>query len=113
MLAEVTDLSRCTGVIQSPRDRDSGWLCAYRPPPVISQEEVQEEKARLRAIDARPIKKVAEAKAHGGQYTFYVLRYDSTTAYTDIYMRVSQAQRHFLEFAWQSVLPTALPYDEV
>ena len=34
-----------------------------RPPPVISQEEVQEEKARLKAIDARPIKKVAEAKA--------------------------------------------------
>ena len=30
---------------------------------MISQEEVQEEKARQRAIDARPIKKVAEAKA--------------------------------------------------
>lgn len=30
---------------------------------MISQEEVQEEKARLKAIDARPIKKVAEAKA--------------------------------------------------
>lgn len=34
-----------------------------RPPPVISQEEVQAEKERLKAIDARPIKKVAEAKA--------------------------------------------------
>lgn len=30
---------------------------------MLTQEEVQEEKARLRAIDARPIKKVAEAKA--------------------------------------------------
>lgn len=28
----------------------------------MSREEVGEEKARLRAIDARPIKKVAEAK---------------------------------------------------
>lgn len=36
-------------------------LC--RPPTAISQEEVQAEKDRLRAIDARPIKKVAEAKA--------------------------------------------------
>ncbi|KAL0044666.1 hypothetical protein WJX82_004707 [Trebouxia sp. C0006] len=34
-----------------------------KPPPAITQEEVQEEKARLKAIDARPIKKVAEAKA--------------------------------------------------
>ena len=30
---------------------------------MISQDEVQQEKERLRAIDARPIKKVAEAKA--------------------------------------------------
>ena len=37
--------------------------CECRPPPAITQEEVQEEKARLKAIDARPIKKVAEAKA--------------------------------------------------
>lgn len=29
----------------------------------ISQEEVQAEKERLKAIDARPVKKVAEAKA--------------------------------------------------
>lgn len=35
----------------------------HRPPVAISQEEVQAEKDRLRAIDARPIKKVAEAKA--------------------------------------------------
>lgn len=35
----------------------------FRPPVAISQEEVQAEKDRLRAIDARPIKKVAEAKA--------------------------------------------------
>lgn len=34
-----------------------------KPPVAISQEEVQAEKDRLRAIDARPIKKVAEAKA--------------------------------------------------
>ena len=34
-----------------------------RPPVAISQEEVQAEKDRLRAIDARPIKKVAVAKA--------------------------------------------------
>ncbi len=35
---------------------------AGRPPALVSREEVEEEKARLRAIDARPIKKVAEAK---------------------------------------------------
>ena len=29
----------------------------------MTKEEIEEEKARLRAIDARPIKKVAEAKA--------------------------------------------------
>lgn len=34
----------------------------FRPPEVVSKEEVQAEKARLQAIDARPIKKVAEAK---------------------------------------------------
>ena len=34
----------------------------HRPPALVSREEVEEEKARLRAIDARPIKKVAEAK---------------------------------------------------
>lgn len=36
---------------------------AYRPPAVISQDEKDAEKAALRAVDARPIKKVAEAKA--------------------------------------------------
>ena len=34
-----------------------------RPPAVISQDEKDAEKAPLRAVDARPIKKVAEAKA--------------------------------------------------
>lgn len=43
--------------------RYSQATCGCRPPPAITQEEVQEEKARLKAIDARPIKKVAEAKA--------------------------------------------------
>lgn len=38
-------------------------MVLHRPPTAISQEEVQAEKDRLRAIDARPIKKVAEAKA--------------------------------------------------
>jgi len=35
---------------------------ARRPPALVSKEEVDEERARLRAVDARPIKKVAEAK---------------------------------------------------
>ena len=43
--------------------RYSQATCECRPPPAITQEEVQEEKARLKAIDARPNKKVAEAKA--------------------------------------------------
>ncbi|KAK9814670.1 hypothetical protein WJX72_009544 [[Myrmecia] bisecta] len=34
-----------------------------RPPALVSKEEMEEERLRLRAIDARPIKKVAEAKA--------------------------------------------------
>lgn len=34
-----------------------------RAPAVVSKEEVEAEKARLRAIDLRPIKKIAEAKA--------------------------------------------------
>lgn len=34
-----------------------------RPLPPVTPEEIEAEKARLRAIDARPIKKVAEAKA--------------------------------------------------
>lgn len=38
-------------------------VVSCRPPTAISQEEVQAEKDRMRAIDARPIKKVAEAKA--------------------------------------------------
>jgi AdoMet-dependent rRNA methyltransferase SPB1 len=33
-----------------------------RPPAVLSREEVEVEKREMRAIDARPIKKVAEAK---------------------------------------------------
>lgn len=33
-----------------------------RPPAVLSKEEVEAEKATMRAIDARPIKKVAEAR---------------------------------------------------
>lgn len=45
-----------------PRSAD-GKSCAYRPPAVISQDEKDAEKAALRAVDARPIKKVAEAKA--------------------------------------------------
>ncbi len=43
--------------------RYSQATCGCRPPPAITQEEVQEEKARLKAIDARPIKQVTEAKA--------------------------------------------------
>lgn len=35
----------------------------YRPILPVTKAEVEEEKARLRAIDARPMKKVAEAKA--------------------------------------------------
>lgn len=34
-----------------------------RPIDPVTKEEIEEEKARLRAIDARPLKKVAEAKA--------------------------------------------------
>ena len=36
--------------------------CLIRPPAVLSREEVDAERAQARAIDARPIKKVAEAK---------------------------------------------------
>lgn len=36
-------------------------LCC-RPPAILSKEDVEAEKANMRAIDARPIKKVAEAK---------------------------------------------------
>ena len=38
-------------------------LTLCRAPAVVSREEVEAEKARLRAIDLRPIKKIAEAKA--------------------------------------------------
>lgn len=34
-----------------------------RPAPILSKDELQAEKDRLKAIDARPIKKIAEAKA--------------------------------------------------
>ncbi len=34
-----------------------------RPPPVLTREELEAEKQELAAIDARPIKKIAEAKA--------------------------------------------------
>ena len=34
-----------------------------RPPAILTREELETEKAELRAIDARPIKKIAEAKA--------------------------------------------------
>jgi Spb1 C-terminal domain len=46
-----------------------GWpytaatIVPCRAPAVVSKEEVEAEKARLRAIDLRPIKKIAEAKA--------------------------------------------------
>lgn len=40
----------------------TGARGARRPPALVSKEEVDEERARLRAVDARPIKKVAEAK---------------------------------------------------
>ena len=36
------------------------WTC--RAPVVLSKEEVDAERAALRAVDARPIKKVAEAR---------------------------------------------------
>ena len=51
--------------ITTPVSRVLGKLkvVSYRPPTAISQEEVQAEKDRMKAIDARPIKKVAEAKA--------------------------------------------------
>lgn len=39
----------------------------YRPIPVVTKAEVDEEKERLKAIDARPIKKVTEAKARKRQ----------------------------------------------
>ena len=38
-------------------------MLAGRPPPVLSREELEAEKQELAAIDARPIKKIAEAKA--------------------------------------------------
>ena len=38
-------------------------LSAHRPPPVLSRDELEAEKQELAAIDARPIKKIAEAKA--------------------------------------------------
>ena len=34
-----------------------------RPPAVVSRDEVEAEKAVMRAVDTRPIKKIAEAKA--------------------------------------------------
>jgi hypothetical protein len=39
-----------------------GCVVPARPPAVLSKEEVEAEKDTMRAIDARPIKKVAEAK---------------------------------------------------
>ena len=42
--------------------REAYDVSLHRPPALVSREEVEEERARLRAIDARPIKKVAEAK---------------------------------------------------
>ena len=41
----------------------SVMLLSGRPPPVLSREELEAEKQELAAIDARPIKKIAEAKA--------------------------------------------------
>ena len=38
-------------------------VCARSPIPIVTREEIEAEKERLKAIDARPIKKVAEAKA--------------------------------------------------
>lgn len=38
-----------------------------RPIPPVTKAEIEEEKERLRAIDARPIKKIAEAKARKKQ----------------------------------------------
>ncbi len=38
-------------------------MLSGRPPPVLSREELDAEKQELAAIDARPIKKIAEAKA--------------------------------------------------
>ena len=38
-----------------------GTYC--RPPAILSKDDIEAEKQRFRAIDARPIKKVAEAKA--------------------------------------------------
>lgn len=42
--------------------RSCAWGCD-RPPALVTQEEVEAEKERMRAVDARPVKKVAEAKA--------------------------------------------------
>ena len=38
-------------------------MCAGRPPALVSRDEVEAEAAIMRAVDTRPIKKIAEAKA--------------------------------------------------
>jgi hypothetical protein len=50
-------------VVISQNCPDNHCCCCCYQSPQVSKEEVAEEKARLAAIDARPIKKVAEAKA--------------------------------------------------
>lgn len=53
-------LSESKAAIPKAHERLAIILC--RPPAVLSKEDVEAEKATMRAIDARPIKKVAEAK---------------------------------------------------
>lgn len=56
---------------------------ARRPPAVISQDEKDAEKAALRAVDARPIKKVAEAKARKRKRTQVGLLHETVSTQRD------------------------------
>ena len=48
--------------VASCRSRSSAFVHICRAPVVLSKEEVDAERVALRAVDARPIKKVAEAR---------------------------------------------------
>ena len=45
------------------QNRCDGCETCCRPPAILSKDDIEAEKQRFKAIDARPIKKVAEAKA--------------------------------------------------